>query len=75
MSDYSIPSDEISIESLATVGPGMIVYPNRTTSAVKVTHIPSGLSEESFDHRSQLANREEALRRLTPRVRQWREKI
>lgn len=41
---------------------------NKTSSAVRLTHLPTGLSAEATERRSQAQNRAEALRRLRLRV-------
>jgi protein subunit release factor A len=41
---------------------------NKTSSAVRVTHVPSGLSALAGESRSQARNRAKALERLTHRM-------
>jgi hypothetical protein len=41
---------------------------NKTSSAVRLTHLPTGMSATAGESRSQNANREKALRRLRHKV-------
>ncbi|HEY8667834.1 MAG TPA: peptide chain release factor-like protein [Tepidisphaeraceae bacterium] len=41
---------------------------NKTSSAVRVVHVPTGLSATAEDSRSQAGNKKDALRRLRKRV-------
>ena len=54
------------IETLRASGPGG-QHLNRTESAVRVTHLPSGLSASAQEERSQHLNRRLALARLAQR--------
>lgn len=58
-----LAASELRIETLRAGGPGG-QHQNRTESAVRVTHAPSGVSVIARDQRSQHRNRAIALERL-----------
>lgn len=53
-------------------GPGG-QHVNKTESAVRATHIPSGITVTARDSRSQLQNRKLAFERLVDRIAQWQQ--
>ena len=54
---------EIDVETYRGSGPGG-QHRNKTESAVRMTHRPSGIVRVATEHRSQLRNRELALLRI-----------
>src|SRR5262245_44725320 len=54
---------ECDVETYRASGPGG-QHRNKTESAVRVTHRPSGIVRVATEHRSQLRNRELALERV-----------
>lgn len=46
-------------------------HQNKTNTGVRITHIPSGLSSECRETRSQLTNKERAFRKLAEKVVRW----
>ena len=72
MANYRRLSDEViladcRVEAFRGPGPGGQKR-NRTSSAIRITHGPSGLSAISTEFRSQQRNRKEALRRMRHKI-------
>ncbi|MDU1906561.1 MAG: peptide chain release factor H [Dysgonomonas sp.] len=65
-----INEKELEYQTLRASGPGG-QHVNKTESAVRVTHIPSGLSVTASDQRSQLQNKKLATERLMIKLASW----
>jgi len=61
---------DISYQTLRASGPGG-QHVNKTESAVRATHIPSGLSVTALDQRSQIQNKKLATERLLIKLSAW----
>jgi peptide chain release factor 1 len=67
MEDVDIKKPDLKIDTYRSSGAGG-QHVNKTESAVRITHLPTGIVSESQDGRSQIKNREIALNRLYVKI-------
>ncbi|KAF5025556.1 hypothetical protein F66182_2364 [Fusarium sp. NRRL 66182] len=66
-SDFYVNPQEVKIETMRARGAGG-QHVNKTESAIRMTHLPTGTTVSMQDHRSQQRNRDEAWKLLRSRI-------
>ncbi|MEN0003804.1 MAG: peptide chain release factor 1 [Bacteroidota bacterium] len=71
LQDVDINKADLKIDTYRSSGAGG-QHVNKTESAVRITHLPTGVVSESQDGRSQIKNREIAMQRLAAKISEMR---
>ena len=68
--EISIPDSDLTIETHRSSGAGG-QHINKTDSAVRIVHVPTGITVNCQDGRNQIANKETAMRIIKARVYEY----
>lgn len=69
---FSVTAKDLTVETFMVSGAGG-QHRDRTYAGVRITHHDSGVTAQAVDSRSQMKNRQDALRKLTqdPKFQYW----
>ncbi|KAG8410456.1 Peptide chain release factor 1, mitochondrial [Metarhizium acridum] len=73
-SDFYVNPQEVKVETMRARGAGG-QHVNKTESAIRMTHLPTGTTVSMQDHRSQQRNREDAWKLLRSRIASQRAEL